>query len=116
LTPPPVALAHTADLSPDELAGARALMYRCFEDLTEPDWEHALGGMHALAYDEQGQLIGHGALVQRRLIHRGRALRTGYVEAVGVDPAHRRRGHAGRLMAELERIIRGAYERTSRAS
>lgn len=85
-------------------------MHRCFDDLTEFDWEHALGGVHALAYDEQGQLIGHAALVQRRLIHRGRALRTGYVEAVAVDPVHRRRGHAGRLMGELERVIRRAYE------
>ncbi len=110
MTPPPVALAHTAALSPDQLAAARALIYRCFDDMTESDWEHALGGMHALAYDEQGELIGHAALVQRRLVHRGRALRTGYVEAVGVGPAHRRRGHAGRLMAELERVIRGAYE------
>ncbi len=49
-------------------------------------------------------------MVQRRLLHGGRALRAGYVEGVGVSAQHRRRGHGGALMAELERVIRGAYD------
>jgi aminoglycoside 2'-N-acetyltransferase I len=77
--------------------------------MTEHDWEHALGGVHALAY-EDGELVGHASVVQRRLLHAGRALRTGYVEGVAVRAARRRRGLGGALMAELERVIRGAYE------
>jgi aminoglycoside 2'-N-acetyltransferase I len=77
--------------------------------MTEHDWEHALGGVHALAY-EDGELVGHASVVQRRLLHAGRALRTGYVEGVAVRADHRRRGLGGALMAELERVIRGAYE------
>ena len=75
----------------------------------EHDWEHALGGIHAIAR-EDGELVGHAAVVQRRLLHRGRALRAGYVEAVGVRRDARRRGHASALMDAVERVIRGAYE------
>jgi aminoglycoside 2'-N-acetyltransferase I len=46
----------------------------------------------------------------RRLLHEGRALRAGYVEAVAVRADRRRLGHAGRVMTELERIVRGGYE------
>jgi len=102
--------AHTADLDPEELSASRALLYDVFGDeLEESDWEHALGGVHALAY-EGDALVGHAAVVQRRLIHDGRALRTGYVEGVGVSRQHRRRGHGSALMEALERVIRGAYD------
>ena len=77
--------------------------------MTEADWEHSLGGIHALAY-EGGELVGHAAVIQRRLLHGGRALRTGYVEGVGVRADHRRRGHASEMMEALERVIRDAYE------
>jgi aminoglycoside 2'-N-acetyltransferase I len=65
--------------------------------------------MHALVYDD-ADLIGHGAVVLRRMLHGGRALRTGYVEAVAVRADRRRTGVAGAIMSELERVIRGGYE------
>jgi aminoglycoside 2'-N-acetyltransferase I len=104
-----VLIAHTADLDAATLAAARALLYDVFDDMTEHDWEHALGGIHALAW-EDGELVGHASVVQRRLLHGGRALRTGYVEGVGVRADRRRRGLGARLMRPLERVIRGAYE------
>jgi aminoglycoside 2'-N-acetyltransferase I len=105
-----VQVAHTADLDPGTLAAARALLDAVFEgELTDHDWEHSLGGMHALAWDG-GELIGHASVIQRRLMHGGRALRTGYVEAVGVRPDRRREGHGAKLMTPLERIIRAAYD------
>jgi aminoglycoside 2'-N-acetyltransferase I len=100
---------HTAQVEPGTLAEARSLLYAVFDDMTEEDWEHSLGGIHALAY-EGAELVGHAALVQRRLLHGGRALRTGYVEGVGVRAGHRRRGHATAMMEALERAIRDAYE------
>jgi aminoglycoside 2'-N-acetyltransferase I len=40
--------AHTADLDPATLAAARTLLDEVFEgELTDSDWEHALGGVHA---------------------------------------------------------------------
>src|SRR5690606_36815331 len=62
-----------------------------------------------LAWDGD-ELVGHGALIQRRLLHRGRALRTAYVEGVAVRADRRRTGVASAIMAELERLIRAAYE------
>lgn len=77
--------------------------------MTDEDWDHALGGIHALVWDG-GELIGHASLVQRRLVYDGRALRTGYVEGVGVRADRRREGHGAAMMQALERGVRGAYE------
>lgn len=106
-----VRLAHTAELSPQDLQAVRSLLEEAFDDhrFTDEDYEHALGGMHALVW-EGSELIGHGAVVMRRMLHDGRALRAGYVEAVAVRANRRRQGHAGALMAVLERVINGAYQ------
>lgn len=101
--------AHTADLAPAELRAVRTLLDDAFEgDFGDEDWDHGLGGIHALVYDERG-LAGHGSVIQRRVLHRGRSLRVGYVEAVGVRADVRRRGLGGQVMAVLERVIDGAY-------
>ncbi len=105
-----VRVVHTASLRLDDLHAIRALLDAAFDGgVTDDDYEHALGGMHAMV-QEGGELIGHGAVVMRRMLHRGRALRTGYVEGVAVRADHRRRGHGSAVMAALEKVIRGAYE------
>ncbi len=105
-----VRIAHTAELDAATLTAARALLEDVFEgELTAADWEHCLGGLHALAYDGD-ELVGHASMVQRRLVNDGRSLRAGYVEGVGVRADRRRRGVAGTLMDALEPIIRRAYD------
>jgi aminoglycoside 2'-N-acetyltransferase I len=104
-----VQTSHTADLEPETRSAARALLYDVFDDMTEHDWEHSLGGVHALAWDGD-ELVGHAAVIQRRLLHGGRALRTGYVEGVAVQADHRRHGHGAAMMDALERVVRGAYD------
>ena len=104
-----VDVAHTGDLDVTTLAACRALLYDVFDDMTEPDWEHALGGLHAVAR-EGAAVVAHASLIQRRLLHGGRALRSGYVEAVAVHPDHRRGGLGGAVMAPLERVARRAYD------
>lgn len=104
-----VRTAHTADLDAVTLQAARALLYDVFDDMTEHDWEHSLGGIHALAW-EGAELVGHASLVQRRLLHGGHALRTGYLEGMGVRADRRRRGHGTAMMEALERVARGAYD------
>jgi len=105
-----VSLAHTADLDPAVLEAGYALLQDVFPgDFYESDWEHALGGLHALAWDDE-TLIGHAAVIQRRLIYGGRALRTGYVEGVGVRADRQGRGVGGALMTALENVIRSAYD------
>jgi aminoglycoside 2'-N-acetyltransferase I len=105
-----VQLVATADLSPSLLAEVQAVLADAFgHPLSTEDWDHALGGIHALAWAD-GDLVGHASLVARRLVHGGRALRTGYVEAVAVRLSHRRRGYAAAMMTELERLIGGGYD------
>ncbi|MFQ6144105.1 GNAT family N-acetyltransferase [Streptomyces seoulensis] len=101
--------AHTAELTPAELRAARALLDDAFEgDFSDDDWDHTLGGVHALAYDGQG-LAGHGAVVQRRARHQGRWRRVGYVEGVAVRGDVRRTGIGGRVMTALEEVVTRAY-------
>jgi aminoglycoside 2'-N-acetyltransferase I len=105
-----VRVAHTAELDAAALDAARALLDGAFEgDFDDHDWEHSLGGMHALAW-EGNELVGHASLVQRRLLHGGRALRTGYVEGVGVRADRRGHGIGGAVMEPLERLVRGAFD------
>jgi aminoglycoside 2'-N-acetyltransferase I len=107
---PETQLIHTADLDAATRAAIWALLHAAFAgDFGDDDWEHALGGMHALAW-EDGDVVAHASVVQRRLIHAGRALRTGYVEGVGVRPDRRRRGLGAAVMGAVERVIRGAYD------
>ncbi len=105
-----VEVLHTAHLPAGTLTAVRQLLDEAFAgDFDDADWEHALGGLHALAWRD-GELVGHGAVVQRRLVHGGRALRTRYVEAVAVSAAHRRLGVGAAVMAELEDVVRAAYD------
>jgi aminoglycoside 2'-N-acetyltransferase I len=105
-----VRTAHTADVDPATLAAARALLDGAFEgEFADHDWEHALGGIHALVWDG-GELVGHASVIGRRLLYGGRALRAGYIEAVAVRAESRRRGHAAAMMIALEPFVRGAYD------
>lgn len=103
-------LIHTSDLDSETRCAARDLLAEAYEgDFSEADWEHCLGGMHALIWSH-GNLIAHAAVVQRRLLHQGRALRTGYVEAVAVDIDWRGQRLGAAVMDAAEQVIRGAYE------
>lgn len=105
-----VRTAHTADLGPELLAAARALLDDVFApDMTDEDWTHGLGGMHVVVLDG-GAVVAHGSVVGRRMVHRGRVLRTGYLEGVAVRADRRGEGHGAAVFAELERVVRGGYE------
>jgi aminoglycoside 2'-N-acetyltransferase I len=106
-------LVHTSDLDAETREGARRMVIDAFGggeiDFTDSDWEHSLGGMHALIW-VRGALIAHGAVVQRRMIHQNVALRCGYLEAVAVREDWRGQGLALAVMDGLEQVLRGAYQ------
>ncbi|MGM1063769.1 GNAT family N-acetyltransferase [Saccharothrix sp. Mg75] len=105
----PVSLVHTWQLSRADRAAVRALLDEAFDGgFSDEDWDHCLGGVHALARDGD-DLVGHGAVVRRQLAHDGRPVRVGYVEAVAVRAPHRRRGVGGAVMGALEGVVRGGY-------
>jgi aminoglycoside 2'-N-acetyltransferase I len=102
-------LVHTSDLDDEARDSARRMLVEAFDgDFGDADWEHALGGMHALIC-LRGTIIGHAAVVQRRLLHEGSSLRCGYVEAVAVREDHRGQGLAHALMDAVEQVVRGGY-------
>jgi aminoglycoside 2'-N-acetyltransferase I len=106
---PAARLAHTSELDVATLAAIQRMVVGAFPgNFDDHDWDHALGGIHAII-EEEGSVVAHGAVVQRRFLHGGRALRTGYVEAVAVRPDRQRRGLGAAVMTALAPVIRGAY-------
>ena len=102
-------LVHTSDLDQETRDGARRMVIEAFAgEFSDTDWDHALGGMHAIVC-HRGVLISHGAVVQRIVHHDGLAVRCGYVEAVAVHADWRGQGLATAVMDALEQVIRGAY-------
>jgi aminoglycoside 2'-N-acetyltransferase I len=105
-----VTVAPTSDLDAATLAEARALLEDVFAgDFSPEDWDHTLGGIHALLRDE-GVLVGHAAVVDRVLSHGGRRIRTGYVEGVAVRRDRQGRGHGALLMDAIEAAIQAHHE------
>jgi aminoglycoside 2'-N-acetyltransferase I len=103
-------LVHTADLDDETREDARRMVIEAFDsEFSDADWEHTLGGMHALI-SQHGALIAHAAVVQRRMLHRDTALRCGYVEGVAVREDWRGQGLAHALMDAVEQVLRGAYQ------
>jgi aminoglycoside 2'-N-acetyltransferase I len=103
-------LVHTADLESEARQRAYEMVNDAFAgEFTDTDWDHALGGMHALVW-HRGAIIAHGAVVQRRLVYRGAPLRCGYVEAVAVREDWRGQGLAIAILDACEQVIRGGYQ------
>ncbi|MEZ0053296.1 aminoglycoside 2'-N-acetyltransferase I [Mycobacterium sp. MAA66] len=103
-------LVHTSDLDAETRDNARQMVIDAYDgSFTAADWEHSLGGMHALIC-HHGAIIAHGAVVQRRLIYQDTALRCGYVEAVAVREDRRAQGLATAVLDAVEQVIRGAYQ------
>lgn len=100
---------HTANLDSGAKSAIRALMDAAFGGVSDDTFENVLGGMHTLAVEDE-ELVGHASVVQRRMLHGGQALRTGYIEGVAVREDRRRRGYGATMMAELERFVRRGYQ------
>jgi aminoglycoside 2'-N-acetyltransferase I len=104
----------TKTLSSGDVDRVLAIMVGAFGDdpeerFTDADWEHALGGRHFLVEDD-GTIVGHASVVPRELHVAGRPLRTGYVEAVAIDPARHGQGLGSRLMHEVNEYVTGHFE------
>jgi aminoglycoside 2'-N-acetyltransferase I len=80
-----------------------------YPEMTDDDWDHCLGGQHALLWEGE-LLVAHAAVVPRRLMLGTRPLRAGYVEGVAVHADRRRRGYGAAVMAALEATIAREYD------
>jgi aminoglycoside 2'-N-acetyltransferase I len=103
----------TPDLSSTDISELRSLLWAAFpvgeEGFTEDDWLHALGGVH-FVLDIDDEIVAHASVVERDLHIGETPVRTGYVEAVAVNPAHQGQGLGTRVMREVNEHIRSAYE------
>ena len=104
----------TGGLTTAEVASIRELLTAAFEGdehggFAEEDWQHALGGTHFLLEDDAG-IVGHASVVERRLHVGDRPIRTGYVEAVAVQPDRQRRGLGTRLMEAVDEHIDAGFD------
>lgn len=94
---------YTRDrLAPSENSAVRGLLDRAFEgDFGDWDWQHALGGIHAIAV-EADVIVAHAALVPRALTVGDAPVDAGYVEAVAVEPQRQGQGLGSAVMRALE--------------
>ena len=105
-------LVHTSDLDTETRQNARQMVTEAFAEWTEftdSDWEHALGGMHAVIVHRGRAGRARGRRTAPTAL-RGTALRCGYVEGVAVHEDWRGQGLAHAVMDAIEQVIRGAYQ------
>jgi aminoglycoside 2'-N-acetyltransferase I len=79
------------------------------DGFSDDDWEHATGGTHVMLVAD-GVVVSHASVVERVLETNGRALRTGYVEAVATWPELQGRGHATEVMNAVGSLIDDRFE------
>jgi aminoglycoside 2'-N-acetyltransferase I len=98
------------DLDASTARQARALMDRAFDgDFADGDWEHAVGGHHAVVVSG-GLVLAHAAVVRRTLWVDDRPVATGYVEAVATSPEHQGEGHGTAAMQAIADLIARHHE------
>ncbi len=103
-------LLSTAELSGSQRREIRALLDAAFAGgFSDDDWAHGLGGRHVVM-TEAGRLVAHGSVVPRVLEVAGRALRTGYVEAVATRAERQGGGLGTRVMEALTALVRAEFE------
>lgn len=101
---------RTEDAPEGLLEDARAVVFAAFDGgFTEDDWDHALGGWHAVVTDAE-RVMSHAAVILRELEVGDRKFAAGYVEGVGTESAARGEGHGTRAMIEIAKIIRRNFE------
>jgi len=104
-----VRLLTTAEMPAAELAAIRRLMDAAFDDFSEDDWAHALGGWHAFIGSADDVVV-HAAVVPRLIGVGGHEFAAGYVEAVAVRPDLQGTGLGSRVMAATNDVVRAQFE------
>jgi aminoglycoside 2'-N-acetyltransferase I len=100
----------TEGLTTPEVATVRGLLSAAFgERFSDDDWDHAVGGRHIVARTGEG-IVGHAAVVPRRLWIADRGFDAGYVEAVATRPDLQRRGVATQLTTIVDEVVRAGHE------
>lgn len=105
-----IEVSDTHELGEHQLGAVEALVRAAFGNrFVDHDWDHILGGTHAIAIAGE-TVVGHAAVVPRRMRIARQPVHVGYVEGVAVDADVRRQRIGQRVMAPLHDIIRFEYD------
>lgn len=105
-----VGIAEPGELTAAQLRTAELLVRAAFgSSFRSHDWLHALDGVHIVLTADDA-LLAFGAVVPRTLHHDGRALDTGYVEAVAVRADQQGAGLGALVMDHTESVIRARHD------
>ena len=101
----------TDELYEVERGELRRLLDGAFGSFDDQDWDHALGGTHAIVSEAvTGAMVAHAAVVPRIMTVGDRELAVGYVEAVACAKDARHRGYATCAMRAIDGVIAEQYE------
>ncbi len=107
---PAIEVVRSDACPPARLTALRALMDAAFAgEFDDDDWHHALGGWHVIAGDPD-EPVAHAAVVPRTLDVGGRAVRAGYVEAVGTTPHRQGRGLGSQVMRRVGDVLAAEFD------
>ena len=105
-----VVLFEAAEVAVARLVAIRRMLDAAFDGrFGDDDWEHGLGGTHAMVLDGE-QVLAHASIVARTINVGSRDLRVGYVEGVGVTPALHGQGLGSAVMIAVNDVIRERFE------
>ena len=92
------------------LDAAHALVVESFGSrFTAADWQHAAGGWRVFVLEDD-DVVGHAAVVPRRLRIGQRELAAGYVEAVATRAGRHGQGIGSTVMTAANQIVRSHYD------
>ncbi len=104
-----VVTVDTDDLAPSDVAAIRRVLDAAFAGrFDEHDWEHSLGGHHAMLRVGDA-IVAHGAVVPRTMWIGENECELGYVEAVATAPAAQHQGFGSIVMCALAGVIDERY-------
>lgn len=99
----------TAEAPVSLLKQIRRLLDEAFAGgFSDDDWEHTLGGWHAVVMESDTPLA-HAAVGARMLEVDGQPFLTGYVEGVATVPDRHGEGFGSLAMSEVMRVLRGEF-------
>lgn len=101
-----IRLVASREVSNGDLVRLRALLDEAFDqEFTDDDWDHALGGWHAIITIDRVP-ISHAAVVAREIEIGGQLLQGGYFEAVATAPAVQGKGYGSRALRAAMEVVR----------
>ncbi len=101
---------EAAEVSAERVSAIRRMLDEAFDGrFSDDDWNHSLGGTHAMILDGE-QVLAHASVVPRTITVGTRQVHVGYVEGAGVTPALHRQGLGSAVIVAINGVIGDRFE------